>query len=150
MIVKEFEALFELSYDFFDQDIPFGGWRGIEDDFQAAMIIDAYHLQHYDTLDLTQHRMLYFHAGQSYAFAGINNLALDRFKKSIMTEEQQDYKERWNAYAQGTIAFIANDMDNLVAAKERLKQVDPGNNGTLVILENLIEGFGKPYHELLS
>jgi hypothetical protein len=148
MNIQDFENLFKLDYDSFDQDVPSGGWRGIEDEFQAAMIVDAYHLQYFEELNLTQHRMLYWHAGQCYALEGVTKLAVDRFKKGIMTEEQADYKARWNAYAEGTIAFLEKDLEKLKIARDELKRVDPDNDGTLVILNNMIAGFGKSYSEV--
>lgn len=54
--------------------------------------------------------LLYFHAGQSFACAGV------KFYKKAIQSFQKSYepgKEFWNAYVTGTIAFLEGNKDEI-------------------------------------
>src|SRR5688572_3684391 len=85
---QEFEALLKLSYQDFDQNLPKGGWRSIEDNVEAGKVLDAYFVQHSDTLTESEKRVITWHAGQAYALGGLKDLALTRFKNSFDPEEK--------------------------------------------------------------
>jgi hypothetical protein len=70
-----------LEYDDFDQSLG-QGWRALADQgryVSAAVLIDTY-LAHREDLENWQRLNLFFHAGQMYAFAGVNEAALVRFE----------------------------------------------------------------------
>jgi hypothetical protein len=142
----EFQALLKLDYQSFDQNLPEGGWRGIKDQVSAGQIIDIYHLQSAETLLDWQRRTLYWHAGQVYAGADLENVAIARFEKSFNPDEPPEDDFKWNAYVRGTIAFMKRDRSELVRARDDMA-TSKNPNVNLSVLEGLLRCFDKPYNE---
>lgn len=142
-----------LSLDFasFDQSMPNGAWRGIRDPFEAAKTIDTYHLHHAEKLRDDERRILYWHAGQSYATAGLYQLAITRFEKSYDPQEKPSAEFKWNAYVRGSIAFLKKDLKTLTKARDELREADRGKpSPNRKVLESFVRCFKKTYEEAYS
>ncbi len=145
---SEFQALMKLDYVAFDQTLPNGGWRAIVDKVEAGKVLDAYHVHNLDTLAPWQARVIYWHAGQVYAMADLNDLGIARFEKSYNPAEKSDEKSKWNAYVRGTIAFLKHDRSILQAARDEMYSADPSDeNINRKVLDSLLRCFNKPYRD---
>jgi hypothetical protein len=139
-----------LSLDFktFDQS-PGAGWRQLAENgsfLEAAALIDSYAKKH-KNLNESQTTILYFHAGQMYAFANDYETAIDRFKRSTYAQESPQLPLRWNAYVQATIAFLNKDLKRLQECREEIAEGPTlqGEKANLDLVDRLIEHFDEPY-----
>lgn len=145
---EEFQAMLKLDYKAFDQSQPNGGWRGIADNVEAGKVLDAYNVQHRETLTPSQLGIITWHAGQTYAFANLNDLAIARFKKSFNKDESPTDTFKWNSYVKGSIAFLEHDMKKLIESRDELRAVNKIEpNGNLKFLEAFARCFKKTYSE---
>lgn len=116
----ELERLINLPQDEFDQDFQ-GGWRpyGDQDGCERATadLILTYLLYspHVDELGL-----LRWHAGQMMAAAGNYDGAIPLFLAS-----KDDEATAWNAYVDGSVAFLKGDRDAIEAARVALLAFAP-------------------------
>lgn len=120
---QTFRELMEQDFQTFDQS-PLG-WRQLakgdnSTSLEIAQLIDAYHLDKMETLTSHQRGILYFHAGQNYAFAQLPELSLRRFANSLNPGEPANPEFHWNDYVRATIAFMKKDRAQLEAAMGRL------------------------------
>lgn len=113
----------DLSPYEFDQSPK--GWRLLDKEgkyLEAAKAIEAYILSHKVEIK-NQNRVsietMYFHVGQEYAMAGEKyyNLAIQNFQKAYKGELG------WDAYVEGTIAFLKKDAKALRASVEKLTSI---------------------------
>ena len=138
----------ELDYNAFDQT-PDQGWRKRAEEgalLEAAKLVDTY-VERKDDLKDWQRRNLRFHAGQLYAFAGDNSVALSRFKASINPNEPKDSPIRWNAYVRATMAFLQNDRQQLVELRDSIAAGPrfQGSVPNLDVVERLLRNLDQPY-----
>lgn len=95
--------------------------------------------------------LLYFHAGQSFGYAGTEyyKIAVECFKKSY-----DKRNECWNAYVNGTVAFLEGDKHGLqtqimVVENSKAENKKGGNVGILKnfykCLERGITGYEEAY-----
>ena len=138
----------QLSYQDFDQK-PGQGWRRLADGkkfLEAAQLIDRYAKQKSGLAEWQQIN-LRFHAGQLYAFAGKERLALERFKKSLYAKLPANSPVRWNAYVRATIAFLEKDRDTLKKQREIIARGPKfrGSIPNLDVVDRLLKNFGQPY-----
>ena len=139
---------FELDYNAFDQTSGHG-WRKLADDgrhVEAAELVDTY-LQQNEDLEDWQRNNLRFHAGQLYAFGNDYPTAIFRFKASVSASEPKESPIRWNAYVRATLAFLEEDLEQLVNMRDEIAQGPElqGSVPNLDIVDRLIEKFGQPY-----
>ncbi len=147
----EFRALMKLDYISFDQTLPNGGWRGIQDSFEAAKVLDAYNLQNSDVMSESEVRVIFWHAGQSYAMADITEVAIARFQSAYNPKESSADTFKWNAYVRGSIAFLKRDRKTLQAARDEMYAADPSDeNRNRVVLDAFLRCFNKTYREAYS
>ena len=137
-----------LDFDTFDQSSG-AGWRQLAENgrfLEAANLIDSYIKKH-KNLNESQMTILYFHAGQMYAFADDYKTALDRLNRSTYAEEPPDLPLRWNAYVQATIAFLSKDLKRLKECREEIAEgpASQGEKPNLDVVDRLIEHFEEPY-----
>lgn len=137
-----------LDFSTFDQS-PGAGWRQLAESgsfLEAATLIDSYIKKH-KNFNESQTTILYFHAGQMYAFADDYRTAIDRFKRSAYAQEPPQLPLRWNAYVQATIAFLSKDLDQLKECRKEIAEGPAlqGEKGNLDVVDRLIEHFGEPY-----
>jgi hypothetical protein len=152
------EALLQLDYRSFDQDIK-GGWRALAGkgcNREAADLIRDWRLQHKDS-----RYILFWHEGQSRAFDGDYEAAVDLFEQSRRSAED---RIGWNFYVDGSVAFLRGDMAKLQAARANLAQMPKpldwdtmkGANGKLLkvawpvnlnVLDGFIRCWGKRYRD---
>ena len=137
-----------LDFDTFDQSSG-AGWRQLAENgrfLEAANLIDSYIKKH-KNLNESQMTILYFHAGQMYAFADDYKTALDRLNRSTYAEEPPDLPLRWNAYVQATIAFLSKDLKRLKECREEIAEgpASQGEKPNLDVVDRLIEHFHEPY-----
>jgi hypothetical protein len=151
--VKEYLA---QDFNLFDQTLGAGHRElGLKECYvEEANIIDVYHLHHQDMLETWQSRVLYFHAGQSYAQsdASFYSVAIKRFEKSFNPEQPQDSDLAWNEYVHATVAFLQKDMKRLVSWRDKAaqgRQTD-GNKINLRVIDAMIQCFDKPYRVVYS
>jgi hypothetical protein len=138
----------ELNYEAFDQR-PGSGWRKIADEgkyLEAAKLIDLYEREKEGLVEW-QRVALRFHAGQMYASADKKELAIDRFKSTVVAKEPPDSPVRWNAYVQATIAFLEKDREKLLKLREEIAAGPKwqGKVPNLDVVDRLIEHFDQPY-----
>ncbi len=90
--------------------------------FSAAIPTDFWHLNHLGTLKDWQSELMYFHSGQSYAAAGVElyAIAIQRFEKSINSNEPTNQEIKWNAYVRASIAFLKKDWDLLQTSRDEI------------------------------
>lgn len=114
---------------------------------EAANLIDAYNLQHRSQLEPSRTRILYFHAGQMYAYTSLNEIAASRMMESLNPKEAIRPELNWNDYVQASVAFLRGDKDSLKAFRDKLASGKPtqGNQMNLRVVDNLIKCFGHPY-----
>ena len=151
------EKLLEyLKMDFqnFDQTLH-KGMRELEDlgcDYQAAQVIDIWHLHNQGNLTSGQERVSYFHAGQSYAFVGPNlySVAAQRFSESIDPAEPPDNTFKWNAYVRGSIAFLERNLSDLKKYRDELACATTGSGRNLAVLDRMISCFDRSYKDAYS
>lgn len=137
----------EMDYQTFDQSPPKGGWRileGQKNDLQIAELIDSY-LSCRRGLTSKQKATLIFHSGQIYGDLGQNNLAIERMKQAY--NENLDKKYHWNAYVDGSIAFLEHNLKKLKAARDEVKSKEP-EHPYVDTLTDLIRCFERPYKEI--
>ncbi len=153
------EALLALDYQSFDQD-PGGGWRALASkgcDREAADLIRDWRLRHNDST-----YMLFWHEGQSRAFSGDYEAAINLFEQSRRPTGEDPIG--WNLYVDGSVAFLRGDMVRLQAARERLLRTPKppewdgmrGADGKLLratwpvnlnVLDGFIRCWGKRYRD---
>lgn len=151
-----------LEYAAFDQTMG-EGWRVWADRgeyAEAARMLDHYASTH-DELTDSEWRIICFHAGQMYGYLGEYETAAERFTASLNPQEPPDSPFKWNAYVNGTIAFLERDLDRLRAMRNELA-AQPARqitlpDGTVMervpnldVLERFIEHFDRTYREAYS
>jgi hypothetical protein len=103
-----------LDQSAFDQD-PEGGWRQIASrngcKAEAADLIALYRER-----QKSRSPILYWHEGQLRASLGQTAAAIALFEMSRKPKDMLG----WNAYVDASIAFLKNDKEALVEARERL------------------------------
>lgn len=124
------EALLALDETAFDQDLSNGGggWRSLANmpgcQTVAADLIAAYRAKHGST-----NSTLLWHEGQLRAMAGDAEGAIPLL--SAARRDDAADKRGWNAYVDATVAFLRQDKDQLLQAKDRLAAVpyvaEPGS-----------------------
>jgi len=135
--------MLSMSIDDFDQED--GGWRQYETSVcytSVSHLIDRYFEKNRDLLSDRDKRVLRFHSGQMYAFAGQNSLARDRFSDAL-TQERESGGSAWNAYVYATLAYIDRDLNMLKRHRDQIAVGESRLN--LAIVENLILFFNEPY-----
>ncbi len=136
----------ELGYTEFDQTMN-SGWRTLPQHQcyqEAAQLITAYIDKHQ-----SQQRSLKWHLFQMQAFAGQYEQALI-VAPSVLSNEQDQQKSKlaWNDYVLASVAFLQSDLDKIKQHRSAIAaRIDEhrGNGMNLKIVDNLINGFGKPY-----
>tara|TARA_R110000744_G_scaffold145205_7_gene257723 strand:+ start:23200 stop:23763 length:564 start_codon:yes stop_codon:yes gene_type:complete len=142
-------AYLAMECQAFDQTMG-EGWRplGEDDGCQsvAGNLIADYLLYSHAPLETYQVRVLRFHAGQMFAFAGETGRALDFFRASYGAPYGPGDRLDWNSYVDATIAFLGDDRETLDAAYARLLLQTPFENGAIPNL-NVGDGFLACYGE---
>ena len=146
LMEQKLKSDLSLSYKKFDQTMN-SGWRTIAEQNcykEAAQLITKYIEKH----DSTENS-LKWHLFQMEAYSGNYDRALKLENAILINAEQASAnKLLWNEYVIANIAFLENDLEklkqqrSLIAAK---KEEHFGNGLNLKIVDNLINGFGKPY-----
>ncbi|MCF8878464.1 hypothetical protein L5876_01380 [Hyphobacterium sp. SN044] len=142
---NEAEALLQLDEDAFDQGE--NGWRMIAERRDGACMVAAadlildYIARHGEMLERTY--LAHWHAGQMFALAGEDERALDQFRLSYRTGEETEMTAgMWNAYVDGTIAFMEGNRGALEAARSDLPSGPYTNRD---VLDGFLNCFGEPY-----
>jgi hypothetical protein len=118
------DAMMALDQQAFDQDVPFGGWRGLDErgcHAAAADLIADWRRTNADRI--TDAEILYWHEGQMRASAGDYDGAIPLFtqaRREVIRPDRAETDQAWNAYADATIAFLERDRAAFEAARERL------------------------------
>lgn len=122
------DVMMALDYRAFDQDVPWGGWRGVARDDRcssdAADLIAMWRDEHADGTTPGQLSILNWHEGQLRASAGQNERAATLLTSAKRTEPQDAYDHAWNLYADATVAFLRRDRPALDAAYEAMMALD--------------------------
>jgi len=130
------------------------GWRQLAQEGrfkEAAELIDRYRKRN-KSLDVSQVVNLLFHAGQLYAFAESNDIALERFKKAkydpipdVELAQMKAFFEEWNVYVDATIAFIKKDRMKLLECRTRMANIPNISRemSNLNVVDSLIENASK-------
>jgi hypothetical protein len=144
-----------LDQSAFDQD-PEGGWRQIASrngcKAEAADLIALYRER-----QKSRSPILYWHEGQLRASLGQTAAAIALFEMSRKPKDMLG----WNAYVDASIAFLKNDKEALVEARERLLStpkptgrplMDPQGRSirwpmNIDVVDALLACFGRAYNE---
>lgn len=139
-----------LSFHEFDQTFGQGSRKWFEKGcyLESGYLSDIYHLHHLDKLEPWQDGILYFHSGQSYAFANLYPLAIERFSKSFDPLEPEDPNFPWNAYVRATIAFLQKDLPTIKAQLKIMETKENPNN--LKIVRRFTRCLESPYSDAYS
>ncbi|HRV75848.1 MAG TPA: hypothetical protein P5247_00495 [Candidatus Saccharimonadales bacterium] len=146
MLEKRYCKFLEMDPVEFDQAV--NGWRSlvgeVSEEHIAELILQYIKLSGSKIDEYNKGKvggevlpidLLYFHAGQSFGYAGTKFYkdAIECFQKSYKNE-----KECWNAYVNGTIAFLKGDKNEL---KTQIKVIEDSKaenkrGGNIGILRN--------------
>lgn len=134
-----------LKMDFNDFDQSGCGWQQLRNinacSLPVAQLIDTYIQKKGSTLPHSDVAYLYLHAAQGYEYAGQNTLAIQRLQKA--SDPTLDCQNHWNAYIQGTIAFLSHrDETGLIAAA---KSMEGTNSLWQVVLEGYLKCWNNSY-----
>lgn len=144
MLEKDINKFLEMDPVQFDQNEE--GWRsliGRVNEEDIANLILRYIEQNRNKIDVYNEDrdgenvfpidLLYFHAGQSFAITGA-----ECYKKAIECFKRSYYKDNecWNAYVDGTIAFLEGDRNEIerqisIVENSKAKNKKGGNIGIL-------------------
>lgn len=142
-----------------------GGWRtligSVKEEEIANLILNYIELSHSKVDEYNEGKsgsevfpisLLYFHAGQSFAVAGTKYYpkAIECFKNSY-----EEDKECWNAYVEGTIAFLRGsktevDRQIKIVNDSKSKNKKGGNVGILNNFSKSLEQGIKDYEKVYS
>ena len=140
--------MLELSFDEFDQNMK-GGWRTIAHrrKYRAAANLLLRYRRRHRFSDPGQPSSLTFHAGQMYAFAGMNKRAALCFRKTRNKQESVNPVVRWNAYVDASIAFLQRDKRTLHACRAHIARTPKwqGQVPNLAIIDGFLANFEYPY-----
>lgn len=146
--LKKAHSTLKADYLAFDQNMPkLEGWRFLADKQcykEAATLIHLY-LNKHRRFPAWQKANLFFHAGQMYAFANENDLAIKDFKRALW-KVPSGTLIRWNEYVKATIAFLQKDKEKLLKYREQVAQEQNSTNlVNLEIIDSMIKNFNTPY-----
>jgi hypothetical protein len=144
-----------LSQDFDTFDQKPNGWRSLYDGTEAcnltiALLVDGYHMTNQSKMLPWQDRLSYWHAGQSYAFLGLPEVAVERFSHSFDPDEQDTPDFHWNAYVRASLAFLSKDRAALEKARDEFTKVAPLEANNYKIVERFLRCFDTSYFEAYS
>lgn len=163
MLNSNLSKFLEMGPVEFDQGE--GGWRSLvraenEEDI-ANLILEYADLNRKKIEEYNKNRgaaqsfpigLLYFHAGQSFGFAGAEyyKKAIECFQKSY-----GEKNECWNTYVNGTISFLKGDKDGLQRQMKIIKNSGSedkrsGNIGILKNFSSCLEQGVKDYKKAYS
>lgn len=148
---EQLHDFISLSYEDFDQDLH-GGFRKFAHqgcELTAAMIIDSYVLSAPSQMNVIERGNLLFHAGQLYAYSGLNELAAQRFLQSLNLHEKPDTSVAWNTYVMASVAFLRGDRPELIHQRDVLARAKAttGNQMNLRVVDRFVQCFGRPYNQ---
>lgn len=161
--IQDREAFFALDFWTFDQDHELGH-RAVARKpgcaLFAADLIRDYHARlretgqpvtfEYEQQEVTisangEVSLLYWHEGQTRAFEGQTPRAIELFRLSLKSEEQNH--GAWNEYALASIAFLENDLPELLQQRSEMAASEQKNHINLGVVDGLIACFGATYLE---
>ena len=134
---EEYTRLMNLSLDDFDQSSQ--GFRQYSNDYELVRLVIPEYIK-VNKLATSESRNLHWHLGQMHAFN-------DNYKEAI-AEMKQSYlasSKTWQAYVDGTIAFLEKDKQALIKALELLNEQD--NQMNIEFLEKFIKYFDQSYRQ---
>jgi hypothetical protein len=153
-------AMLALDQQAFDQDMN-GGWRAVAKQPNCALAA-AELIRDYRTHHGLDNWLLFWHEGQLRAGAGEAREAIKLFEGAYRKEDPIG----WNHYVAGNIAFLRQDRERLLAARDALARVpEPEDRArdraektargepvpdwppNLKILDGFLSCFGRPYPE---
>jgi hypothetical protein len=164
------ESMMQLDYRAFDQDIPWGGWRGVGRDPEcglvAADLIADWRQEHQEGTTPSEVRMLNWHEGQMRAKAGAYEAAAPLFESSKYADPQDAFDMAWNGYADASVAFVRRDRKALDTAYETMMAIEQPDDweefasesekllgerpvwpNNIEVVERLRSCFDRPYSE---
>ena len=164
------DSMMQLDYRSFDQDTPWGGWRGVGRDADCALVaadlIAAWRQKHRQESTPAQASMLRWHEGQMRATAGAYEAAAPLFESAKHEAPEDRFDEAWNLYADASVAFVERDRKALEAAYEALLALEepadweqfaseseeilgrrPEWPNNITVVERLRSCFDRPYVE---
>lgn len=151
LLEEALETDLELSHEAFDQT-PGQGFRALESKKcyrEAADLIEAY-----ITANDADQPSLTWHVAQLRAMHGDYASAITHARQSLRpAEEQAAHPLRWNDYVLAVVAFLEGDRPRFDHHRELVaSSVDNhfGNAMNLQVLDNLRDGFGKPYADAMQ
>jgi hypothetical protein len=126
-----------LPYDKFDSQSGPNAWRSMSSagcTDAAIALLQAFQSSNESNLTDDQRREIAFHIGQTLAFAGRENEAIEDFERA----NKPGGSVEWHTYVDATLAFLRHDTDALVAAHKSYAAIAPGS-----MRLSAIEGFIK-------
>jgi hypothetical protein len=153
------EGLLALDEASFDQDLEHG-WRSVARQ-EGCLAVAADLIRDYREANSLSSRMLFWHEGQLRAYSGDVERAIPLLAKS---QREDDDGLPWNLYVDATIAFLKQDKEALLQARDALANlpepeaqlhIDAFGNGippppwppNLSVVDRFIECFGRTYPE---
>lgn len=119
------QAMLNLDFDSFDQ--TFGsGWRVVAGK-EGCSLAAADLIRNYIELHQPGQKIIVFHEAQMRAKGGQTGRAISLFKKTRY-DDGRSLAFGWNEYVDATIAFLEQDRESLLAARERLLSIPKPNS----------------------
>ena len=176
----DLDTFLALDQHTFDQSFDGEGWRDIgrpeltDCGVAQAAVIEAY-LLYSRPHPVESQKILRWHAAQALAGSGETRRAI-AFFRGTYDRPDADRGGAWNLYADATIAFLEDDYEALIAARDALAALKPseetiaskrayfeqnpefaarfGDWETMIfeppnlsVVEELVECFGQPYED---
>ena len=164
------DSMMNLDYPAFDQDIPWGGWRGVGREKECALVaadlIADWRQEHRDDSTPSELRMLNWHEGQMRAQGGAYKAAASLFESAKYANPEDPFDAAWNGYADASAAFVRDDRDALDSAYESMMAIEEPDDweefaiesekllgerpvwpNNIEVVEALRSCFGRPYSE---
>jgi hypothetical protein len=126
------EAILSASVDDFDNGMdPSKSWRTIMGNGcpdEAVALIKAYINRHQASLSGGELRQMRFHMGQALAMFNRKKEAASYLPAAIDPDPLDSGAQQWNAYVQGTIAFLTGNRSDMKKALEKYKAEGGGGS----------------------
>lgn len=144
------DEMLSLDQNAFDQDLK-GGWHGVANR-DGCLEVAADLIRDYREVNGLESTTLYWHEGEVRAWGGATDEAIALMEKSYHVDGNPF---GWNEYVDATIAFLKQDMDGLIKAREAILQIPrhpdfpverlwPPN---IKFIDAFIECFGQEYKD---
>lgn len=139
-----------LTWQTFDQD-PASGWRQL--DARGCRVEALRLMQRFIAIEQSRINTVRWHMAQNLALLGRSAESIEQARQTLMPADEAASAAAagfdWNAYVNGTIAFLEGRFDALPALARQLER-HPNDAANARILRRLERCAGKSYQEAME